>query len=272
MRSSIPLPPLLPLLRLVPALALVLLPQAAQAQQPKTSPVDLRLLSFNPGGGRQEVFLHDPAAQEAGDGVRGEVKSYLNHEALALNLVGRTAVLTTKAARASLNEAGAKIAKVALPADLRRGVLVLFPNTAGAEFACRALVIDDSPGAFPTGSLKIMNLSPLPVRLVLEKDTFDFKVGETKVIKDPPVRENNHTAMKAFCFQDNEWKRVASSLWPHPGSVRVFQFLFENPQTGKIELRGFRDVASVLSTAPAPGAADAAPAPGAADAAPAPPP
>ena len=228
-------------------LASLCLPLAAfgQAAKAKTSPVELRLLSFNPGGGQQEVFVHDPAAQDAAEGKQCMVKSYLNHEFVSIGLTGRTLVLTTKAARTSLNETGAKVAKVAMPEGVDRGILVLFPAPKNEEYLCRALLIDDSAKAFPPGSLNIINMSPLPVRLTLEKDVVDFKPGDRKVIKDPPVRENNHTSVKAFCYKDNEWKRVASGLWPHPGTKRRFQILFENPQTHEIELRGYLDIAAI---------------------------
>lgn len=247
-------PSFLPLLLTSLCIPLAVFGQGSKA---KTSPVELRLLSFNPGGGQQEVFVHDPAAQDAADGKQCMVKSYLNHEFVSIGLAGRTLVLTTKAARTSLSETGAKVAKVTMPEGVDRGILVLFPGAKNEEYLCRALVIDDSAKAFPPGSLNIINMSPLPVRLMLEKDVVDFKSGERKVIKDPPVRENNHTAMKAFCFKDNEWKRVASGLWPHPGTKRRFQILFENPQTREIELRGYLDIAGIERPKPGEGGAPA---------------
>jgi hypothetical protein len=73
---------------------------------------------------------------------------------------------------------------------------------------------------------------------------YEFKGGESKIIEDPPVAENNSSGMKAFSFTDGEWHRIASGVWPHPGEKRVLQVLFTNPATQQVEIRGVRDVAA----------------------------
>jgi hypothetical protein len=49
--------------------------------------------------------------------------------------------------------------------------------------------------------------------------------------------------MTAFCHRDNEWRRIGAGLWPHPGTKRVVEVLYDDPASGQVQLRGFRDVA-----------------------------
>jgi hypothetical protein len=104
-------------------------------------------------------------------------------------------------------------------------------------------VMDDSLGSFPRGSVKVMNLSPVPVRIRLEKTNYEFKSGETQLIKDQPVGDNNSSSMMAFALKGTEWQRVGAGVWPHPGEKRVIEIIFENPLSRQVELAGIRDVA-----------------------------
>lgn len=222
---------------------------AAQVPPPAVPPtvpgLHVRGLSFRLDSPPPEVFVHDAAGDGKTPGVRLEVKSYLNHEFSGLPVKGARLVFTTAEDPASIKDPAKLVATVTLPDGFKGGILMFLPGTGQAgDPPFRVLAISDARRDFPPGSVKILNLSPQPVRIHLESEVFDFKSGESKVVTNPPVAENFTSGMKAFAFADGQWKRIASGVWPHPGEKRVLQVLFENPTSRQVEIRGVRDVAA----------------------------
>lgn len=218
----------------------LLLPLAGREQS--TTRTEIRLLAFQPDLATDEAYAHDPAAPAETIAVKTPIKSYLNHEFATLMLTGNRIVFTTKPDGASLTRAGEVLGEATLPEGVRSAILLFLPAPDGGKTRCRILPIDDSKRAFPAGSFRISNLSPQPVRIVLEEKTYDFKPGEIQLIIDPPVRAGKQSGMKAFAFHDQIWQRIGSGIWPAPGANRVVQVLFENPASGKVQLRAFDDV------------------------------
>ncbi len=224
--------------------AILIAAPAVNAQQPEDEQPGLRIrgLAFQLEKPLTEVFAHDPSSNEAG--VKVAVKNYLNHEVDIVPVKGTSLVFTTKSDPASAKSAADLVARVSLPANLKSGVFMFLPGSSRpGDPPNRVLVIEDQMRVFPRGSLKILNLSPLPVRIQLEKQNFDFRSGETKVIEDPPVGANNSSGMVAWAIRNNQPQRIGAQVWPHPGSKRVLQVLFENPRSGQVEMAGFRDIA-----------------------------
>ncbi|MCW1926146.1 hypothetical protein OKA05_26545 [Luteolibacter arcticus] len=192
----------------------------------------------NPG---PEVHVHhDGGAPDAG---KLEVKSFLNHEGTTLKLKGPKIVLTTQAGAASVKDPAQVIGSCQLPSGGGSVILLFVPEKAGSPTS-KIVVVDDSKKAFPAGSIKIANLSSLPVKLDLEKKIFDFKPGEIRNIEDPPVNDANSSAFKGTCQADGEWQSFSSGIWPHPGPKRVLQVMTDNPETKLVSIRSFRDVAT----------------------------
>jgi hypothetical protein len=236
--------------RTVLAVLALCLPVIAQETPPaapaETAGLRVRGLSFQLDSPPPDVFVHDAAGDGTVPGVRLDVKSYLNHEFSGLPIKGDGLILSKSADPADIKDATKVIAKAKLPAGFRSGIFMFLPGSGKAgDPPFRVLVIDDTRKSFPPGSLKILNLSPLPVSIQLEKQVFNFKSGETKVIEDPPVAANQTSGMVAKCLKDGQWRKIGSGIWPHPGPKRVLQVLFENPRSQQVELRGIRDVAAI---------------------------
>jgi hypothetical protein len=231
---------------------------AAHAQQPPPAPtpvpgappsasdqgIRVRGLAFQLAAPPTDIYVHDAAAPPGIVGAKLDVKGYLNHEFSLLPIRGKNVVCTKSSDPASIKDPANILAKATLPDKFKNGIFMFLPGT-GAPGApmFRILVVDDSTSAFPRGSFKVMNLSPVTVRIQLEKETFEFKSGEMKLIEDPPVGENQSSGMRAFSQAGSQWQKIGSGIWPHPGDKRVLQVLFENPGTKQVELRGIRDVA-----------------------------
>jgi hypothetical protein len=240
-------------------LATLLLCAPAIAQQPPapaqggTTPavppaeedgIKVRGLAFQLDAPPADVFAHDPSMGGQIPGAKVDVKTYLNHEVNMLPFKGPEVLFTKSADPASMKDPASLVAKAKLPSNLKSGIFMFLPGTGKAgDPAFRVLVIEDANRAFPPGSFKVMNLSPQSIRIELEKEKFDFRSGETRVIEDPPVGANNSSGMQAFTSSQGQVQRIASGIWPHPGTKRSLQIMFANPKTGQIEIRGVRDVA-----------------------------
>ncbi|BCU78028.1 hypothetical protein [Luteolibacter sp. LG18] len=197
----------------------------------------------------EKVFAYDAAVANSDKPLPGmpvHAKGYLNHEFDNLPMGAKEIVFTKSEDPASVKAADQRIARAVVPENLKSGIFLFLPGTGkpGDDLA-RVMVLDDSAQKFPAGSLKVMNLSPQPIRIQLENKDFDFKIGEQRNIENPPVNENQMSGMRAFGFQDNQWQRIGASMWPHPGTKRVLQIIFMNPATQQVEIRGVRDVTSL---------------------------
>lgn len=222
-------------------LCAVVLPLSAQDKPPVT--VEIRMLAFTPELQQAEAYAHDPSAPVAtAASVPAPIKTYLNHQFSTVVLTSRKIVFTTKRDRASLANEADVIGEVTLPEGVNSAILLFLPGKAGGKSRYQIMAINDSKRAFPAGSFHITNLSPLPVRLILEQKNFEFKPGQTTLIEDPPVRDGQMSGMRTFAFKDNAWMPVSTGLWPHPGPSRSVKVLFQNPTTGSIQLRAFDDV------------------------------
>lgn len=236
------------------AALLALAAPAAFAQQPPATPPATPAAEDQPGlkirglsflvDDPTAIFAHDPAATKAGPGVKFDIKSYLNHEYSTVPATGDTIVFTKSAEVASVKDPASIVARAKMPANFKKGIFIFLPGTGKAgDPTYRVMAIDDAVRVFPRGSVKVINISPTPVKITLEKEEYTFKPGETKLIENPPVDADNSSAMTAFQFKDNQWQRFAAGVWPHPGQKRVIELIFENPASKRTELQGIRDVA-----------------------------
>ncbi len=212
------------------------------AEEVPTIRVELRMLAFAPSLQQKDAFAHDPAAEVGAASVAAPIKTYLNHEFSTLQLKSRKVVFTTKPDRESLTREADRIGEVTLPEGVSSAILLFLPANAGGKGTCQIMTINDAVKAFPAGSYHATNLSPLPVRLMLEQKAFEFKSGQTMLIENPPVRAGNQSGMRTFAFKNNAWAQIATSLWPHPGKGRGVLVFFANPATGEIQLKAFDDV------------------------------
>lgn len=232
------------LIQLAFGIALLVLPAQAQNPAPSARMLKIRGLTFGVDQTVPQLYAHFTAAQPDAVGVPVTVKSYLNHEAEQLTVLGDEVVFTVDASRASLKTEDKQVAKLKIPANLRSAILIFLP-AGGTEQVpkCRVLTVNDNVRAFPRGSLNVINLSHTPLRIELEKKPFDFKSGEMRLIENPPVGPANASDMVAYTFRENQWQQIGASSWPHPGSKRVLQIAFDNGRSQRVEMRGVRDIA-----------------------------
>lgn len=202
----------------------------------------VRAVSAVPGFPQDEVFVHDPEVRTQGKLVN--VKAFLNHEADVINTRSRTLVFTNKASAESVKDEAALFGRVELGATRKSGIFVFLPS-ADDKVPGRMIEVDDGKAHFPAGSVLVVNRSALPLRILLAEEEFDFKADETRVIDKFPQVTGAGAPMKASVERDGSWVQVSSGLWPAPGTKRVLQVAYKNATTGRVEIRGIRDVMSV---------------------------
>lgn len=223
--------------RLFSTIIAVLLPcfTASAAQELK-----VRGIAVESGVPGEEVQAHNEAGTDNAGVVK--LKTFLNHEFDTLKLKDAKLVFTAKPDPASAKDPAEVLGSCEIPGKVKSVILLFLPETPGKP-ACKVAVVEDGAKAFPAGSIKVANLSPLPIKIELEKKSYEFKPGEIRAILNPPVGANNSSGMKSYCQRDGKWENFSSGMWPHPGDKRVLQVFFENPATKQVECRGIRDVA-----------------------------
>lgn len=211
----------------------------AQQSAPPLREVHLRLLAFESTSIPEKSYLFDPATTQPVPGIEAPIKGYLNHEGVTVRISGNELVFLKSVNVQDLKNPESQLAKVTLPKTGSQFMLIFLPD---ANQKLRVLPLDDSIKEFPLGSYRVISLSRFPVKLTLEEKAYEFKPGQSSLITDPPVQENNHSAMYAFSQVDGKWQRIGSGLWPHPGKKRGVEIFFDNPVSKQTELRGFRDI------------------------------
>jgi hypothetical protein len=203
---------------------------------------EVRLLAFDTSIPQPDIFIQDPAAEPTATSTAATLKSYLNHQYASVSLQSRKLVFTTKPDRASITREGELVGEVMLPAGGDSAILLFLPGKPGGKGKYQIMPVADSKKSFPAGSFHVTNLSPVAVRLLLEKKPFEFKPGQTSLIEDPPVRDGAMIGMRAFAFIDKAWLEVSASLWTHPGRGRGLMIIFQDPVSKDIQLKAFDDI------------------------------
>lgn len=220
------------------------LPLHGQGAEGQGRTLKTRCLLFRPDQTLPPVFVHQSAGAKDAAGVPVNVKSYLNHEAESLILLGDEIYFTTSPDRESMAASDKLIGRYKVPAQMRSAILMFLPGDNKPDKPkCSILGIDDGTRSFPRGSIKVINLGHFPLRIQLEDKPFEFKSAESRVIENPPVGEANAAGMVAFAFKDNQWQRFSAGLWTHPGQKRVIQVVYDDPVTGQSKITGIRDIA-----------------------------
>lgn len=191
----------------------------------------------------KEAYAHVVPLDDKAPAVKIDIKGYPNHQFNQMPAGTRKMIWTDSPDPADVGNKDRVLATVNVPAGMPNGIFLVLPTADSDKGAFSVLPIADSTDAFPPGSLKLMNLSQLDVRVHLEKKAFEIKSGKALLIEDMPLGANNSAGMKAFCLKEGNWQRIGSGVWPSPGKKRVLQLFFVNPSTGQLEMRGFRDIA-----------------------------
>jgi len=200
----------------------------------------VRAISLHPGF-PVEIHAHLPDGSQTAGLV--EVKSFLNHESNLLKFTGSQLVFTVRSNPVSATDVNQVLGQIEIQPGSKSCILLFIPKSLDpGDFHSRVVAVDDSATAFPAGSFKVANFANLPLKIVLEKESFEFKPGELGIIAKPPFGDNQSASMEAYLKRNDQWSLISSGSWPNPGSRRVLEIVTENPATQQMELKGIRDV------------------------------
>lgn len=185
-----------------------------------------------------EVFAHSPGSKNPGGKIA--VKGYLNHEFDAIPVEAGSLVFTSQAATTSAADKSALIAEVKIPAKAKSGILLFLPGIKKGPGS--AVLLEDDKKSFPPGSVLVVNHTGFELRLEIEGKNFDVKSTDVMAIRDQPVGDGNASMVKGFIKNGNEWEMFYSGRWTHPGGKRIIQTVCENPQSGRPEMKGLKDI------------------------------
>lgn len=100
------------------------------------------------------------------------------------------------------------LARAEFKHSMRKMLILLHPFDA-AWSRCRAVVLDDSPRAFPYNSVQSLNLSIYPVQILLNGTRFTLQPTENKTLVVDPGRGSTNWHIAARI--DEQWRLVRAS-------------------------------------------------------------
>lgn len=210
------------------------LPLAAAPEVPSTIHVSIYCFRYAPG--LDTIHLRDKGG--------GFVKTELS----TANIVGPRQVIidngTVTLHRQETAADGAAtypvIGRVRVPDACPRALLLLLPAAKDAEFPYRGLAFAHTDRDFPLGTMKIVNLSPYPIRGAMGDDTVSVASG--RIVDFKPGGEPGVSLPVLFQFQrEDRWQRMAATRWTLRDDRRLLMCVYEDPANGRMYLRSIPD-------------------------------
>ena len=182
-------------------LSLLWLPVAAQAQQNETAaPIQIRAVLHDPVHPTADLYCTD----HKGAVVKLEFRTKdLTKPLLTMPVNGSLMLYNTVNINPEKPEASLA-ATCKIPANTKRGVVVVLPSPAGTKPAYRMVFIDDSAKAFPKGESRILTL--LPVEAAIEAGEHKLPIHPGVIANLPPVKKVNeyNMAQTNFYYKQGE--------------------------------------------------------------------
>lgn len=205
---------------------------SARGQEPRT--IDVRSLCFKASAGVKSLTVAgDPKGESI---VDFKLKRYLQTKQEKLTLTNNQIFIGPDGG----GEFGSW-GSISIEPNLTE-VLLLFLPTGQTTKPYKVIPFDDSVKSFPLGSFQIINLSPNALRLIVGKKPFQLKRGErTTISKFQNKKANGQVAYYAFYQNEGDWKRLSSGFWDVVPRKRNLQIAYQNPKSGRLEMRGFED-------------------------------
>lgn len=171
---------------------------ALQAQPVEVPPVSVRAVLHDPVHPVADFFVLDK------NGVAGKLN--LIQEGLPqpqlLFPVNGSLVFYKTASIDPKKPAEGVAATVKLPANFRRGIVIILPSPEGSDPPFRLVAIDDSPAVFPSGESRVLSL--VPVETAIEAGEHKLPVSPGKITAIPPVKKINEYNMAQTNFYYKE--------------------------------------------------------------------
>jgi hypothetical protein len=131
-------------------------------------------------------------------------------------------------------------ARVAIPGDVAKALIVLLPAPAGSPEPYRGFAIDYTRDRFPLGTYRLVNVSKHPVRGAIGRSYAEVKPGGVAGIE----LQGDEGATQGVKFEFNEkgkWNRLTESRAAVRRDRRWLVCVYQDPATQRINLRSIPD-------------------------------
>lgn len=154
---------------------------------------------------------------------------------VSLTVTGENALLHQRSAD-KLSTA----AKVKIPANIAKALVVLVPAPAGSVEPYRAFALDYSHDRFPLGTYQLVNISNRPIRGAIGRSYAEVKPGGTG---DIALQGDNGAVLGAkFEFlETGKWNRLTETRCAVRRDRRWVVCVFQDPATERMNLRSIPD-------------------------------
>lgn len=180
-------------------LAAVMLPTSVRAQQGEGAVVlKIRAILHDPVSQAAELYLPD---QAGGISKMDLIPANFSAEQ-SIRTVNGNLVLYDKAAVDPQKPQDSVAASVKVPANSKRGILIVTPAPAGQNPPFRMVYIDDSPTVFRKGESRVLSL--VPVETAIEAGEHKLPISPGNVTSVPAVKKINEFNMAQTNFYYKE--------------------------------------------------------------------
>ncbi|MCU0780846.1 MAG: hypothetical protein MUF04_07065 [Akkermansiaceae bacterium] len=132
------------------------------------------------------------------------------------------------------------VARVTLPAECPRALVLLMPGAPDDKLPYRGLAMAHTSRDFPLGSMKFVNLSVYAVRGAVGQDKVFIPSGKVETFR--PTGEPGDSLPVLFEYQrDDRWQRMTATRWALRDDRRQLICIYEDPATGRMNLRSIPD-------------------------------
>ncbi|MCU0747971.1 MAG: hypothetical protein MUF13_00290 [Akkermansiaceae bacterium] len=140
------------------------------------------------------------------------------------------------------------IGSVKIPADLRRALVVLFPEANNPATPYRCILLNHDLNDFPLGAYRMINVSPHPVRGSVARQYVEAKPGGMADLE--PMGEPGAIVPVRFEFFDNgRWNLLTETRAAIRKDRRWLTCVYQDPVTGRMNIRSIPDRTNGVSAA-----------------------
>lgn len=132
------------------------------------------------------------------------------------------------------------VATTRVPAEMRRALVVLFPNPAGAATPYRSLVFEHNERDFPFGTYRIINLAPTPIRGAVGSQVVNARPGEITNL-ELRGQPGSIAPVRFEYFDDGNWNLLTETRCAIRNDRRWLMCVYQDPANGRYHIRTIPD-------------------------------
>ncbi|MEK7949594.1 hypothetical protein [Luteolibacter soli] len=196
---------------------------------PETRSIQASFYCFQYAPGIQSIEVPDGAA---GQSIRLSTANIT--PAVNLALTGSDALVFTSGDKTK------PAARVTIPGELSKALIVLIPAPAGSPEPYRGFALDYARDRFPLGTYRLVNVSKHPVRGAIGRSYAEVSPGGVAGIE----LQGDEGATQGLKFEFNEkgkWNRLTESRAAVRRDRRWLVCVYQDPSTQRINLRSIPD-------------------------------